>query len=420
MSSYNRGHVTFTEEELLYERWVNIEGYDYKYQISNLGRFKNDNSFHKKDRGKIKLGSFNKYGYLRVNLVKKGKTVSKKVHRLVAEHFLPEYLETLTVNHKDFIKNNNRVSNLEMMTLSDNVVDYILKIKKPLSSSKHIGVSFHKNLNRWVSSLVVDGEPTSLGSYKKEQQAVEAIELYIAGKLKPLKKLGGVKISIEKIKDIIYLSTRTDIINIIRLTNISHSTVIKYIGIYKDIDLEDYKPPLEWINVDFFKPKVGKDNYKYIERIGRVFYKEDGTSYTITDCEGDKYTVQFNDGTIVQNIAYETLRRKRLHNPNTPTKSGLGFIGQGFYTTESKKEYKVWENLLRRVEDGKVNIDKKWYNFQIFAEFFNRKFGSRDTFGLRVCSDKIIKGIPYIDEDTFYLLTASEYNDKYKTLKQYK
>ena len=42
------------------------------------------------------------------------------VHRLVAEAFLPNPLGLKTVNHKDEIKTNNNVSNLEWMSQHDN------------------------------------------------------------------------------------------------------------------------------------------------------------------------------------------------------------------------------------------------------------------------------------------------------------
>ena len=50
-----------------------------------------------------------------------------KAHRLVAKHFLANYTEELTVNHKNHDRWDNRADNLEMMTLHDNIIDGIRK-----------------------------------------------------------------------------------------------------------------------------------------------------------------------------------------------------------------------------------------------------------------------------------------------------
>ena len=104
----NRESIIFTQEELSTEEWKDIIGYDYEYQISDLGRLKRVTSFHKNKENTITLGSFDSDGYLRIGLVKDGKSIGKKLHRLVGEYFIEGYCEELTINHIDFVKNNNR------------------------------------------------------------------------------------------------------------------------------------------------------------------------------------------------------------------------------------------------------------------------------------------------------------------------
>lgn len=52
-------------------------------------------------------------GYLQVKLKKNGKNYYKRVHRLVAEHFIPNPNGLPQVNHIDGDKTNNNINNLE-------------------------------------------------------------------------------------------------------------------------------------------------------------------------------------------------------------------------------------------------------------------------------------------------------------------
>lgn len=102
------------------EQWKDIDGFDGKYQISNLG---NVRSFSKwKNGGLLKKGKTTT-GYYVVNLVVDGrrKIVKKVIHRLVATHFLENPNNYSEVNHKDGNKLNNNVDNLEWVSRSGNM-----------------------------------------------------------------------------------------------------------------------------------------------------------------------------------------------------------------------------------------------------------------------------------------------------------
>lgn len=108
------------------EVWKDVKGYEGRYQVSNFGRVK---SLERKVLTRRKNGYYYNTvpekvlkptlstgktgGYPTVKLMKdnKGKTV--KVHRLVAEAFIPNPNNYSDVNHKDEDKTNNHVSNLE-------------------------------------------------------------------------------------------------------------------------------------------------------------------------------------------------------------------------------------------------------------------------------------------------------------------
>lgn len=70
-------------------------------------------------------------GYLKVGLFKNNKRYTLKVHRLVAEAFIPNTYNLETVNHKDKNRFNNNFKNLEWMTRRENL--RYSHLGKPLS-----------------------------------------------------------------------------------------------------------------------------------------------------------------------------------------------------------------------------------------------------------------------------------------------
>ena len=88
-----------------------------KYSVSTFGRVRNDIS------GRILKPSYTHDGYLMVRLSINGKMPAKtcRVHRLVAEAFIPNPDNKPTVNHKDGCKPNVGVDNLEWATHSEQI-----------------------------------------------------------------------------------------------------------------------------------------------------------------------------------------------------------------------------------------------------------------------------------------------------------
>lgn len=102
------------------ELWKDVHGYEGMYKISNKGRVK---SFR---RNPVILmhPAPDGWGYPQTVFAVKGKNRTVKIHRLVAENFIPNPENLPQVNHKDGNKENNSVENLEWCTGRENIHHY--------------------------------------------------------------------------------------------------------------------------------------------------------------------------------------------------------------------------------------------------------------------------------------------------------
>ena len=96
----------------LVEEWKPIIGYEGLYEVSNLGNVQSLCAGRWKVR-MIRKPVPDKDGYLTLNIKKNGKYKCVKIHRIVAQAFIPNPHNLPTINHIDEDKKNNRIDNLE-------------------------------------------------------------------------------------------------------------------------------------------------------------------------------------------------------------------------------------------------------------------------------------------------------------------
>ena len=107
--------------------WKPIKGYEGLYEVSDRGSIKalkrivNSGKCHRTWEEHFIKYAVDANGYFRTNLAKGGVNKTFKIHRLVAEAFIPNPLKLPEVNHIDGNKQNNSVENLEWCNHSENL-----------------------------------------------------------------------------------------------------------------------------------------------------------------------------------------------------------------------------------------------------------------------------------------------------------
>lgn len=98
------------------EVWLPVVGFEEYYLISNTGKI-----FSIRSQREL-IVKPKHTGYMDIELNINGKVYYKRIHRLVAEAFIPNPENKPYINHKDGNKLNNNVTNLEWCTNSENMI----------------------------------------------------------------------------------------------------------------------------------------------------------------------------------------------------------------------------------------------------------------------------------------------------------
>lgn len=157
-----------------YEEWKDIPGWEKYYQVSSFGRVKSLQREVKRGDHYMRLSEkiisiyISNTGYFKASLKKDLKKTNKHVHQLVAIAFLnhkPCGFKKV-VDHKDNIKTNNFLWNLQIVTNR-----YNSSKDKKGGTSKYIGVSWHSKRKKWRSAISVNNKEVHLGFFTNEKEA---------------------------------------------------------------------------------------------------------------------------------------------------------------------------------------------------------------------------------------------------------
>jgi hypothetical protein len=163
--------------------WKNIIGYEEYYKIrlydNEFGceimslKFRNPSGKYSY-RERLMKPSINYCGYYRIKLTKDGECEKFRLHRLIAQYFIPNPDNLEQVDHIDNNRLNNNIKNLRWVTRSQNIQN---RKKKQNCSSKYIGVNLDKYAKKWKAQIYVNGKKLHLGLFKNEEDAAKIYDL---------------------------------------------------------------------------------------------------------------------------------------------------------------------------------------------------------------------------------------------------
>ena len=152
--------------------WTELKDFEGLYEINENGEIRSIDriveyscGLSKLFKGKIIIPHITDNGYLFVALYKNKKKYQLKVHRLVANTFIPNPNNYPCVNHKDENKLNNSIDNLEWCTISYNNTygSRIEKQRKTIKNNPNISIPIiqvdkdtNEIIKKWKSAKEVE------------------------------------------------------------------------------------------------------------------------------------------------------------------------------------------------------------------------------------------------------------------------
>lgn len=141
------------------EIWRDIDVCQWKYEVSSFGNIR-----HKKNKKNLTQNLA--FWYVHQTLSDNGYPKRFRLHRIIAQVFIPNANNKPYVNHKNWIKHDNRIENLEWVTASEN--------------NQHSHKELNQKTNNWQRKPIVqyDKEMNKIAEY--EWVSIAGRSLWIA------------------------------------------------------------------------------------------------------------------------------------------------------------------------------------------------------------------------------------------------
>ena len=150
-------------------KWEYVKGYTGLYSVSSEGQVQSHLT------GIVLKPAVNHKGYLIVQLSLSGSKRNHRIHRLVAEAFIPNPENLPEVDHINGDRQDNRVENLRWVTGSANTRNR--EVCKQ-ATSKYNGVRLNEQSGKYLASVWMNRKTVHLGTFVKETEAALAFNRF--------------------------------------------------------------------------------------------------------------------------------------------------------------------------------------------------------------------------------------------------
>ncbi len=136
-----------------------------KITIDGLTFNTSDGKFYKKGK---QAGGYTDTGYRKIQF----RGSRPREHRLAWFFAFGEIPEGMEIDHKNGIRDDNRIGNLRLVTSRENAMN---RTKQKNNTSGVTGVTFNPLTQTWRSRVNLDGKKHEIGSFKSKRQAIQAV-----------------------------------------------------------------------------------------------------------------------------------------------------------------------------------------------------------------------------------------------------